>query len=161
LWLPVAASSRLVQRLFRSRRSTACPSAAIRLSTAVACVLRHRMPLSRSEHSSSPTSGDRGGRRWAPPPAHLGLLSSTCYADQPSCVSSLRTGYIIEAILMRAKRGERAACAASAEYLTQSERPTAVYAVVPRGQTRLELTLVCVSVFGTHGHNLSPSVCLF
>ena len=28
---------------------------------------------------------------------------------------------------------------ASAEYLTQSERPTAVYTVVPRGQTRLEL----------------------
>ena len=88
------------------------------LSTAVACVLRHRMLLlSGSKQSSSSTSGDRGGTRWAPPPSHLGVLSSTCYADQPLCVSSLKNGVskVILAqpkcVLMRAKRGERAACA--------------------------------------------------
>jgi hypothetical protein len=65
------------------------------LSTAVACVLRRRVLLSRSKQSSSSTSGDRGGTRWAPPPSHLGVLSSLLPAMQTSQFASQvsRTGY--------------------------------------------------------------------
>jgi hypothetical protein len=80
----------------------------VALSTAVTCALRHHMRLLRSKQSSGQVAI---GRRWAPPPPHLGVSSSLfcllCGAASMRLKNGVPKVILVQpkCVLMRAKRG--------------------------------------------------------